>query len=142
MCETFGLLNEEIVTNNDGAVFALIENGRMLMKVPNVKTYRIPENVYRMAFDALDGCTELEELDVPYNVSVYELEKALERCKTKPCVRHWNWTYNCKRSEDLKRAIEQGWSDEQGFVYSQDRKRLLRAAPIVDEYWIPEGGTH
>ena len=24
-------------------------------------------------------------------------------------------------------------------MYSQDRKRLLRAAPIVDEYWIPEG---
>ena len=139
MCETSNDLKEEIVTDDDGAVFALVENGRMIVKVPNVKTYRIPEDVYRMSVDALDGCTELEELDVPYNVSDYELEKALEHCKMKPCVRHWNWTYNCKRSEELERDIAQGWSDEQGFVYSQDRKRLLRAAPIVDEYWIPEG---
>lgn len=139
MCETSNDLKEEIVTDDDGAVFALVENGRMMVKVPNVKTYRIPEEVYRMSVDALDGCTELHELDVPYNVSVYELEEALKHCKTKPCVRHWNWTYDSKRSEEQERDIAQGWSDEQGFVYSQDHKRLLRAAPIVDEYWIPEG---
>lgn len=139
MCKTSSDLKEEIVTDDDGAVFALVENRRMMVKVPNVKTYRIPEDVYRMAFDALDGCTELEVLDVPYKISVYELEEALEHCKTNPCVRHWNWAYDSKRSEMLERAIAQGWCDEQGFVYSQDRKRLLRAALIGDEYWIPEG---
>ena len=112
MCEMFGLLDEEIVTDNDGTVLALIENGRMLVKAPNVEKYRIPKDVYRIDVDAFSECTELKELDVPYNVGEYELEEALERCKTKPCVRHWNWAYDSKRSEELERDIVQGWSDE------------------------------
>ena len=35
--------NYDTVTDEDGAVFALIENGRMLVKAPNVKHYRIPD---------------------------------------------------------------------------------------------------
>ena len=33
----------------------------------------------------------------------------------------------------------EGWTDEHGFVYSQDRKRLLKAPTEWKEYWIPEG---
>ena len=43
------------------------------------------------------------------------------------------------RSEQLEKEIAEGYVDEYGFVYSQDRKRLLKAAPKVKEYWIPEG---
>lgn len=42
----------DIVTEVDGAVFALIECGRMLVKAPNVKHYRIPEDVYGIAANA------------------------------------------------------------------------------------------
>ena len=39
----------------------------------------------------------------------------------------------------MEKEIAEGWTDEQGFVYSQDRKRLLKAPPKFKEYWIPEG---
>ena len=56
----------DIETDEAGAVFALIENGRMLVKAPNVKCYRIPEDVYRIADYAFKDSAALEELDVPY----------------------------------------------------------------------------
>ncbi len=129
----------DTVTDDDGAVYALIENGRMLVKAPNVKRYRIPEDVYRIAVNAFKECTELGELDVPYLVNDYEIDKVLKQCDYQFKVHLWNWPYNSKRSEQLEREIAEGYVDEYGFVYSQDRKRLLKAAPKVKEYWIPEG---
>lgn len=128
----------DIVTDEDGAVFALIENGRMLVKAPNVKYYRIPESVYRIADHAFLGCSELTDIDVPYNVSDYEIEKALVHSHKKVHIHAWYWSYDNTRSEELEREIAEGWTDEYGFVYSKDRKRLLKAAN-VGKYWIPEG---
>lgn len=129
----------DIETDEAGAVFALIENGRMLVKAPNVKCYRIPEDVYRIADHAFKDCTALEELDVPYLVDDYQIDKALKLGGRQFKVHLWNWSYNGTRSEALEKEIAEGYVDEQGFVYSQDRKRLLKAAPKVKEYWIPEG---
>lgn len=128
----------DIVTEEDGAVFALIENGRMLVKAPNVKHYRIPENVYRLAANAFKECTELMALDVPYNVSEYEVGKAIKHAPNIMNIRVWNWAYDNTRSEELEKEIAEGETDEYGFVYSQDHKRLLKAA-TVETYWIPEG---
>lgn len=41
-------------------------------------------------------------------------------------------------SERLEKEIAEGWTDEYGFVYSKDRKTLLKAAS-VERYFIPEG---
>jgi hypothetical protein len=128
----------DIVTETDGAVFALIENGRMLVKAPNVKRYRIPEDVYRVAANAFKDCNALEELDVPYMVDDFEIDNALKQCDHQFKVHLWNWSYNSKRSEQLEKEIAEGWTDEYGFVYSQDRKRLLKAAN-AEMYKIPEG---
>jgi hypothetical protein len=128
----------DTVTDADGAVFALIENGRMLVKAPNVKHYRIPESVYRIAAHAFCGCTELTDIDVPYSVSEYEIENALEHSHSKMHIHAWDWLYDNTRSAKLEKEIAEGWTDEYGFVYGQDRKRLLKAA-TVDTYWIPEG---
>ena len=128
----------EIVTDADGAVFALIENGRMLVNAPNVKHYRIPESVYRIADYAFRGCTEMTDIDVPYSVSMYEIEKALSHSHSKMHIHAWDWAYDNTRSEALEKEIAEGWTDEKGFVYSQDRKRLLKAAN-VGIYKIPEG---
>lgn len=129
----------DIETDEAGAVFALIENGRMLVKAPNVKRYRIPEDVYRIADHAFKDCTALEELDVPYLVDDYQIDKALKLGGRQFKVHLWNWSYNGTRSEAVEKEIAEGYVDEQGFVYSQDRKRLLKAASKVKEYWIPEG---
>lgn len=128
----------DTITDEDGAVFALIDNGRMLVKAPNVKHYRIPEDVYRIAAHAFLDCTELTDIDVPYCVDDVEIEKALEQSHTKMHIHVWDWAYDCTRSEELEKEIAEGWTDEYGFVYSQDRKRLLKAA-TVETYWIPEG---
>lgn len=109
----------------------------MLVKAPNVKHYRIPESVYRIAANAFQGCTELTDIDVPYGVDDYEIEKALEHSHVKMRIHAWDWAYD-KRSEALEKEIAEGWTDEYGFVYSQDRKRLLKAAN-VEIYKIPEG---
>ena len=101
----------DIETDEAGAVFALIENGRMLVKAPNV----------------------------PYLVDDYQIDKALKLGGRQFKVHLWNWSYNGTRSEAVEKEIAEGYVDEQGFVYSQDRKRLLKAAPKVKEYWIPEG---
>lgn len=129
----------DIETDEAGAVLAKIENGRMLVKAPNVKRYRIPEDVYRIAVDAFKGCTDMEELDIPYLVDDFEIDNALKQCDHQLKVHLWNWSYRSTRSEALEREIAEGYVDEYGFVYSQDRKRLLKAAPQVKEYWIPEG---
>jgi len=129
----------DIETDNDGAVFALILNGRMLVKAPNVKYYRIPEDVYRIADHAFKECTELEELDVPYTINDYEIAQSFDHSCVHPKLHLWDWAYDCTRSEELEKEIAVGWTDEYGFVYSQDRKRLLKAPPEWKEYWIPEG---
>ena len=129
----------DIETDEAGAVLAKIENGRMLVKAPDVAYYRIPEDVYRIAVHAFKECKAMEELDVPYLVNDYEIDKALKRCACQFKVHLWNWSYNSKRSEQLEKEIAEGYVDEYGFVYSQDHKRLLKAAPKVKEYWIPEG---
>lgn len=126
------------MTDGDGAVFALIENGQMLVKAPNVRHYRIPETVYRLADDAFNGCTELRVLDVPYTINGYEAEKAIKNCCHQVKVQVWNWPYEHERSKELEKEIAEGCTDEYGFVYSQDRKRLLKAAN-VGVYRIPEG---
>ena len=76
----------DIETDEAGAVFALIENGRMLVKAPNVKCYRIPEDVYRIADYAFKDSAALEELDVPYLVDDYQIDKALTRIAAKTYV--------------------------------------------------------
>ena len=129
----------DIEKDDNGAIFALIENGRMLVKAPNVKYYRIPEGVYRIADCAFKDCPDLEDLDVPYMINAYEIGSAFDKSQMHPRFHLWDWPYDCNRSEELEKEIADGWTDEQGFVYSQDRKRLLKAAPEWKEYWIPEG---
>jgi len=128
----------DTMTDEYGAVFVLIANGRMLIKAPNVKHYRIPEDVYRIAANAFLGCSEMTDIDIPHTISDDEIENALEHSHTRMHIHAWNWAYDNTRSEELEKEIAQGWTDEYGFVYSQDRKRLLKAAS-VKTYWIPEG---
>lgn len=128
----------DIETDAEGAVFALVEGGRMLVKAPNVKHYRIPEDVYRIAPNAFRDCAELKEVDVPYTISEDELATAMEELENPPKAKVWYWSYHNKRSKELEKEIAEGYMDEYGFVYSRDRKRLLRAAD-VGTYFIPEG---
>jgi hypothetical protein len=127
-----------IEKDDNGAVLAEIENGRMLVRVPNVKHYRIPDDVYRIDDFAFKDCTILEVVDVPYLINDYEIDKAMEHCDARPKLRMLDWPYDHRRDEAVEKEIAEGWTDPHGFVYSQDRKRLLKATD-AKVYWIPEG---
>lgn len=128
----------DTMTDEDGAVYAMVDGGRLLVKAPNVSHYRIPEDVFRIASNAFRDCTELKDIDVPYSIGGFELANAMKNCENPPKAKIWYWSYNNERSKELEKEIAEGYKDEYGFVYSQDRKRLLKAAK-VDKYWIPEG---
>lgn len=124
---------------DDGAQYSTRDGIKILQQIPDVPYYRIAEDVDEIADYALELCSTLGDLDVPYTISDYEINKAVDHCHYPVKCHKWDWPYDCTISEELQQEIDEGWTDEQGFVYSQDRKRLLKAAPEIGEYWIPEG---
>ena len=128
----------DLETDDEGAVFAQIENGRMLVKVPSVKQYRIPDDVYRIDDFAFKDCILLEAVDVPYLIDDFEIDKAMEHCDVQPKLRLWDWPYDCRRDEAVEKDIAEGWTDSHGCVYSQDRKRLLKAKILLKAVECPE----
>ena len=131
----------EPITDDDGSVYIVRDGFKKLVKVPDVEGYSIKEGVEEMSELAFKNCTKLVSLTVPYTVSDDELDKALEQApnKDRMVVTVHDWPHDCRISDEMVRDIDEGYTDEQGFVYSKNRKRLLRAAPKVIEYWIPEG---
>ena len=124
---------------DDGAQYCMRDDIKVLRSVPDVPYYRISEDVMEIEDYALELCSKLRDLDVPYTISDYEIQKAIDHCHYPVTCHKWDWPYDCSISEELQKEIAEGWTDEFGYVYSQDRKRLLKAAPEVGEYWIPEG---
>lgn len=130
----------ETETATDGSVYALIAGCKKLVKAPNVECYKISEDVLSVAELAFKECTKLKELTVPFLINDYELEDALENMPHKNVrVQTYDWSYEHHLTEQQEKEIAEGWTDEAGFVYSQDRKRLLRAPLEFGTYYIPEG---
>ena len=134
--ETFEPMNDD-----DGSVYIVRDGIKKLVKAPNVESYSIKEGVVEVSEVAFKECTKLMSLSVPYTLSEYYLDEAMENMpnKDRVVVTLWDWPHDCRIGNEMVRDIDEGWTDEQGFTYSKDRKRLLRAAPKVEEYWIPEG---
>lgn len=130
----------ETETATDGSVYALIAGCKKLVKAPNVECYKISEDVLSVAELAFKECTKLKELTVPFLINDYELEDALENMPHKNVrVQTYDWSYEHHLNEQQEKEIAEGWTDEAGFVYSKDRKRLLRAPKSFEAYYIPEG---
>lgn len=131
----------EPIAEEDESVYIVRDGIKKLVKVPNVELYSIEEGVDEVSEAAFMDCTKLVSLTVPYTVSDYELDRALEHApnKDRMVVTVYDWPKDCRISDEMVRDIDEGYTDEQGFVYSKDRKRLLRAASKFDEYFIPEG---
>lgn len=132
----------EPITEQDGSVCIVRDGIKVLVKVPSdVESYSIREGVMEVDEQAFGECTKLRSLTVPYTVCEYDLEAALSHApnKDRMVVTLHDWPHDCRISDELVRDIDEGFVDEQGFVYSKDRKRLLRAVAQVDEYFIPEG---
>lgn len=141
------LCSYECVKEEDGSVYAVDEDGKksILLEVPDVRHYRISEDVEQVYRHAFHHCTKLEKVDVPFYSDEIGLDNdvniALIDCECDVKVILWDRPYDYEISEQLKRDIAEGITDDNGFVYSKDGKRLLKAAD-ADEYWIPEGVEH
>jgi len=146
MCKTSSDLKEEIVTDDDGAVFALIENGRMMVKVPNVKTYRIPEGVERIERLAFIGC-RFETLHVPYTCRLDQVYG--DDCpifgseRIAGCVIEWDEPYSMQDTNTNSLCINDSEEvvEKDHVKYSHNMKRLLVATIGFDEdiYEVPDG---
>lgn len=125
----------------DGSEYIVTTCGNKLIKAPNVSYYRINESVCDISLHAFKNCPALLKLDIPYTVSnYYNVDDALSYCHHEVDSKIWNWPYELERSEELQKNIEDGWTDKHGFVYSRDKKILLKApSSNVGKYWIPEG---
>lgn len=130
------------IYDEDGAIIS--DDGRTLLKAPDVPHYRIKEGVEEIDEKAFKGCKQLKEIDVPYTIETWE-----GRLSNEDCMRYapkglkltcWRWPYpeNCIRSKELEKEIEEGWVDDFGAVYSKDKKRLLKSANIRN-YKVREG---
>lgn len=137
----------ECVKDEDGSVYAVDEDGKkfILLEVPDVRHYSISEDVTQVYRHAFQHCTKLEEVDVPFcsdEIGLdYDVNIALIDCECDVKVILWDKPYDYFISEQLRRDIAEGITDDKGFVFSKDGKRLLKAAD-ADEYWIPESVEH
>ncbi len=137
----------ECVKDKDGSVYAVDEDGKkfILLEVPDVRHYSISEDVTQVYRHAFQHCTKLEEVDVPFcsdEIGLdYDVNIALIDCECDVKVILWDKPYDYFISEQLRRDIAEGITDDKGFVFSKDGKRLLKAAD-ADEYWIPESVEH
>lgn len=137
----------ECVKDDDGSLYAVKGEGGelILLEVPDVRHYRIREDVTQIYRHAFRHCMILEEVDVPFyrdEIGLdYDVNIALIDCACNVKVHFWDRPYDYEISEQLKREIAAGVTDDYGFVYSKDGRRLLKAADAY-EYWIPEGVEH
>lgn len=117
--------------DEDGAVYGWDEEGGSwalwLIKAPNTERYRVREGTLSMVNEALKGCPRLKVLEVPYSLKM-TMEEIVGKCDHEIEVVTTLWPYNHEVSEELQHEIDEGWEDEQGYVYSSDLKRLLKAA--------------
>ncbi len=130
------------VIDKDGSVCIVRYGVKVLLQAPtDIENYIIREDVHELYEQAFKGCEKLKSLTVPYTINDFDLERALANAPNKEWMEVvvYDWPYDCSISDELLRDIEDGYVDDIGFVYSKDKKRLLRAAPEVKEYWIPEG---
>ena len=122
--------NDEIWTNGIGAIYS--DDGKVLLKCPNVKLYRIREGCERVDERAFVGCDRLQSLYVPYTFSEEAFEMLMNSDVTGNEISnicHWDRPY----VEEVF-DVNEYWYDEAdtnidecGVMYANEGKRLISA---------------
>ena len=120
-------------------------DGKRLLKCPNIKRYRIVEGCEEVDEKAFDGCEMLESLYLPYTLSDEVVEETLNNMPfavDNICV--WDRPY-----ADEVYDVNEYWYDEEkvetdefGVVYANEGRRLIAATRsdlIVKDYIVPDG---
>jgi len=133
----------EIFTDEYGSVYTA--DKKWLLKVPDVKRYRIAEGCEEADEHAFDGCNVLESLYVPES---FEDQAAEDMFNNMPIsvgnFCHWDRPY-----VDEVYDVNDYWCDEDktekdefGVVYANEGRRLISAfgsAKIGKHYRVPDG---
>ena len=118
-------------------------SGTTIVQVPNVPKYRIKEGTQFMAPCALEGCSRLRQLDVPYGmINHYEILKSAPKVKYKEWKTLYNGTLPDEEGEEEEDNMEDDYTiDEHHVAYSRDGKKLLFARIEFCEtrYDVPDG---
>ena len=118
---------------------------KKVLRVPNVKRYRIAEGCEETDENAFEGCTLLEVLYVPESFSEQAAEDTFQNMpSTVINFCHWDRPY-----VDEVYDVNEFWCDEAqtemdefGVVYANGGKRLIEAAKpglIGRDYEVPDG---
>ena len=125
---------------NHGAIYT--PSGGTIVRVPNVTKYRIKEGTQFMAPNALEGCSRLRQLDIPYGtINHYEILKSAPKVKYKEWTTLYDGTLPDEEGEEEDNADEDFTLDEHHVAYSRDGKKLLFAHIEFCEtrYEVPDG---
>ena len=133
----------DVWTDEFGGVYTA--DKKKVLRVPNVKRYRVAEGCERVDENAFEGCSLLEVLYVPESFSEQAAEEAFQNMpSTVTNFCHWDRPY-----VDEVYDVNEFWLDEAqtemdefGVVYANDGKRLIEAAKpglIGRDYEVPDG---
>ena len=120
-------------------------NKKSLLKVPNVKRYRIAEGCEHTDKHAFDDCHMLESLYIPASYSEEEIDKILDFMpESVDNVCAWDRPYvdEIYDVNDYWYDETQARIDEYGVVYANEGRRLITATrpeQIGKDYIVPDG---
>lgn len=120
-------------------------DGKRLLKCPDVKRYQIAEGCEEVDEQAFEGCTVLESLYVPYTFVDEAFDRVMDFMPDSVGnICHWDRPY-----VDEMYDVNEYWYDEektttdkQGVVYANEGRRLIdarRPGLIGKEYFVPDG---
>ena len=122
-----------------------INDGKRLLKCPNVKRYRIEEGCEEVDEKAFENCKILECLYLPYTMGDKAVEDTLNNMPFTVenfCV--WDRPY-----VDEVYDVNEYWYDEEkvetdefGVIYANEGRRLItatKAGLIGKDYYVPDG---
>ena len=130
-------------TDEFGGVYTA--DKKRLLRVPNVKRYRIAEGCEETDEHAFDDCKMLESLYVPESYSEQAAEDTFNKMpSTVDNFCRWDRPYveEVYDVNDYWYEENKAETDEQGVVYANDGRRLIsatRPGVIGKDYYVPDG---
>jgi hypothetical protein len=123
------------------------DDGKILLKCPNVPRYRIREGCERVDEKAFVGCSLLKSLYVPYTFSDEAFEALMDSDATDNDIGnicHWDRPYieEVYDTNDYWYDEADTFIDEYGVMYANEGKRLISATKpdlIGKDYFVPDG---
>lgn len=132
---------------NDNDFDLYSDDGKTLLKCPNVSRYRIREGCERVDEKAFMGCSLLKSLYVPYTFSDEAFEELMESDETDNDIDnicHWDRPYveEVFDVNDYWYDEADTFIDDYGVMYANEGKRLIVATKpdlIGKDYFVPDG---